>query len=65
MPASDTSPAPSNTEATALPATSLVIPVYNEEESLPALFDALEGAIPALPQPVEVVLVDDVCEDCP
>ena len=63
MPASETATAPSDTEATAFPATSLVIPVYNEEESLPALFDALEGAIPALPQPVEVVLVDDGSRD--
>jgi glycosyltransferase involved in cell wall biosynthesis len=42
---------------------SLVIPVFNEEESLPALFSALDAALPALPQPAEVVLVDDGSRD--
>lgn len=46
-----------------LPAVSLVIPVFNEEESLPALFSALDDALPALPQPAEVVLVDDGSRD--
>lgn len=45
------------------PAISLVIPVYNEEESLPALLDALDAAVPSLPQPVEAVLVDDGSRD--
>ncbi len=45
------------------PAVSLVIPVYNEEESLPALFAALDKARPTLPQPVEAVLVDDGSRD--
>lgn len=56
--ASDASPASSER-----PAVSLVIPVYNEEESLPALFEALDKARPTLPQPVEVVLVDDGSRD--
>ncbi len=42
---------------------SLVIPVYNEEESLPALFAALDAAVSTLPQPTEVVLVDDGSRD--
>ena len=41
------------------PAVSLIIPVFNEEESLPRLFAALDAVAPKLPQPVEVVLVDD------
>ncbi len=48
---------------TALPAISLVIPVYNEEESLPRLIEAIDKAIIALPQPVEVVVVDDGSRD--
>jgi glycosyltransferase involved in cell wall biosynthesis len=45
------------------PAISLVIPVFNEEESLPQLFAALDREIVVLPQPVEVVLVDDGSRD--
>jgi glycosyltransferase involved in cell wall biosynthesis len=41
------------------PAVSLIIPVFNEEESLPRLFGALDETLPRLPQPVEVVIVDD------
>lgn len=47
----------------AQPAISLVIPVFNEEESLPNLIAALDKAILPLPQPVEVVLVDDGSRD--
>lgn len=47
----------------AAPAISLVIPVFNEEDSLPRLVAALDRALPALPQPVEVVLVDDGSRD--
>jgi glycosyltransferase involved in cell wall biosynthesis len=42
---------------------SLVIPVYNEEESLPLLFDAIHGALDSLPKKWEVVLVDDGSRD--
>ncbi len=45
------------------PAISLIIPVFNEEESLPALFAALDKAVVPLPKPVEVVLVDDGSRD--
>ena len=41
---------------------SLIIPVYNEEESLPGLFDAIEKAAAALPE-LEVILVDDGSSD--
>lgn len=52
-----------STDAPSAPALSLVIPVFNEEESLPALFDALDAAMPSLPQPAEAVLVDDGSRD--
>lgn len=42
---------------------SVVIPVYNEEESLPALYDALHAALDALPHAWEAVLVDDGSRD--
>ncbi len=45
------------------PAVSLIIPVFNEEESLPRLFAALDAVLPELPQPVEVVVVDDGSTD--
>jgi glycosyltransferase involved in cell wall biosynthesis len=42
---------------------SLVIPVYNEEESLPPLFDAIHAALDSLSRSWEVVLVDDGSRD--
>lgn len=45
------------------PAVSIVVPVYNEEETLPALFRELESVVVALPQPVEFVFVDDGSTD--
>jgi glycosyltransferase involved in cell wall biosynthesis len=42
---------------------SLVIPIFNEEESLPRLFVALDESRPTLPQPVEAVIVDDGSTD--
>ena len=42
---------------------SLVIPIYNEEESLPLLFDAIHQALDSLPHSWEVVLVDDGSSD--
>lgn len=41
---------------------SLIIPVYNEEGSLPGLFDAIEKAARELPE-LEVILVDDGSSD--
>ena len=52
-----------NSSRSEAPAVSLVIPVFNEEESLPMLLGALDEAIVSLPQPVEVVLVDDGSRD--
>ncbi len=42
---------------------SLVIPIYNEEENLPLLFDALYNTMNALGQSWEVILVDDGSQD--
>jgi undecaprenyl-phosphate 4-deoxy-4-formamido-L-arabinose transferase len=45
------------------PQISVVIPVYNEEEGLPLLFDRLYPALDALGRPYEVVFVDDGSRD--
>lgn len=50
-------------ESSAVPAISVVIPVYNERESLPPLLDELVRELPALGQPAEIVLVDDKSDD--
>lgn len=42
---------------------SIVIPVYNEQESLPALVDRLRPVMDKLDGPAEVVLVDDGSRD--
>jgi len=41
------------------PAVSVVIPIYNEEESLPHLYKALKGALEKLDRTWEVLLVND------
>jgi undecaprenyl-phosphate 4-deoxy-4-formamido-L-arabinose transferase len=48
---------------TAKPDVSIVIPVYNEEEGLPLLFERLYPALDALGRPYEVVFVDDGSRD--
>jgi glycosyltransferase involved in cell wall biosynthesis len=42
---------------------SLIVPVYNEEESLPLLFDAIRQALGPLPHTWEVIFVDDGSRD--
>jgi len=42
---------------------SIVIPIYNEQESLPALVDRLRPVLDKLDGPAEVVLVDDGSRD--
>ena len=42
---------------------SVVIPVYNEAEALPELFDALSDALDRLPRSTEIVFVDDGSSD--
>jgi glycosyltransferase involved in cell wall biosynthesis len=42
---------------------SLIVPVYNEEENLPLLFEAIYLALEPLPNDWEVVFVDDGSQD--
>ncbi|THD41126.1 glycosyltransferase, partial [Enterobacteriaceae bacterium ML5] len=42
---------------------SVVIPVYNEEESLPALLTRTQAACQQLTQQYEIILVDDGSAD--
>jgi glycosyltransferase involved in cell wall biosynthesis len=42
---------------------SVVIPVFNEVDNLPLLFDALHAALDSLPHPWEVIFVDDGSQD--
>jgi glycosyltransferase involved in cell wall biosynthesis len=42
---------------------SLIVPVYNEEESLPLLFEAIRQALEPLPHDWEVIFVDDGSRD--
>jgi undecaprenyl-phosphate 4-deoxy-4-formamido-L-arabinose transferase len=45
------------------PAVTVVIPVYNEEEGLPALFARLYPALDAIGQPYEIVFINDGSKD--
>ncbi|MFI5349704.1 MAG: glycosyltransferase family 2 protein, partial [Elusimicrobiota bacterium] len=45
------------------PYLSALIPVYNEEENLPALGEEVSAALNALHKPYEVILVDDGSKD--
>ncbi len=42
---------------------SLIIPVYNEQDNLPMLFEAINQTMPSLGKPWEVILVDDGSRD--
>jgi glycosyltransferase involved in cell wall biosynthesis len=42
---------------------SLIVPVYNEQENLPLLFDAIHEVMRPLNQSWEVILVDDGSRD--
>ena len=53
---------PHNVEQPAL-RISIVIPLYNEEESIPALWEGLDEAIANYGQPAEVIIVDDGSKD--
>jgi len=48
---------------TTIPRVSVVIPVYNEEESLPPLFERLYPALDRLQVPYEVIFVNDGSRD--
>ena len=56
-------PKPDATSTTALSKLSVVIPVYNEEESIPILFDRLITVLDRLPHAFEIVAVDDGSTD--
>jgi glycosyltransferase involved in cell wall biosynthesis len=45
------------------PRISIVIPLYNEEESIPHLYEALDPAIANYGQPAEVIIIDDGSRD--
>ena len=45
------------------PAVSIILPVYNERESLPVLWVEMERVLPQIPGDVEVVIVDDGSSD--
>src|SRR5882762_4275364 len=42
-----------------VPALSVVVPVYNEEQSLPDLLEMLTGVLRTLPNAFEIILVND------
>ncbi len=50
-------------EANLAPEISIVIPLYNEEESIPALYDALVQALDAQGRSYEIIIVDDGSHD--
>jgi undecaprenyl-phosphate 4-deoxy-4-formamido-L-arabinose transferase len=50
-------------DAASTPVLSVVIPVYNEEESLTALFDRLYPALDKLQRSYEVIFIDDGSRD--
>ncbi|MBW7885393.1 MAG: glycosyltransferase family 2 protein [Caldilineaceae bacterium] len=52
-----------NGSAQPKPKISIVIPLYNEEESIPHLYEALVEAIAHYGQPAEVIIVDDGSKD--
>ena len=52
-------PEPHNTATSALPMLSVIIPVFNEEESIPILFDNLVSVLDQLPHAFEIIAVDD------
>ncbi len=57
-------PAPQEQTAnTQRPEISVVIPLYNEEESIPELYRSLTEALEALGRPYEIIIVDDGSTD--
>ena len=56
-------PAPETDTTAAAVDLSIVIPVYNEEESLPKLYDALREVLDGMDESWEIILVDDGSQD--
>ena len=54
---------PATDVVAAPPVISIVIPLYNEEESIPHLYDGLVAAIANYGKPAEVIIVDDGSRD--
>jgi undecaprenyl-phosphate 4-deoxy-4-formamido-L-arabinose transferase len=52
-----------NADLTLLPALSVIVPVYNEEDVLPTLFERLYPVLDALGEPYEVIFVNDGSRD--
>ena len=46
-----------------MPELSLIIPVYNEEENLPLLYDAIQQVMMPIGKPWEVIFIDDGSRD--
>ena len=42
---------------------SIIVPVYNEEQNVPLLFDAIEKSVKSIKMPWELILVDDGSQD--
>jgi len=63
MPKNSTVPTFALGRAEQMPELSVIIPVYNEEESLPLLFDKLFPVLDGLGKTFEVVIVDDGSRD--
>ena len=45
------------------PAVSVVVPIYNEEESIPHLYQRLTEALEELGKPYEIIAADDGSRD--
>jgi glycosyltransferase involved in cell wall biosynthesis len=59
----ETLPQASSSTPRVSPRISIVIPLYNEEESIPHLWEALDAAIANYGKPAEVIIVDDGSKD--
>lgn len=62
-PVAEASPAAVAAEPAPAPYLSIVVPVYNEEESVPHLYERLTAALGNLDRPYEVIAVDDGSRD--
>lgn len=54
---------PRDVAGDAAPYLSVVVPIYNEEESIPTLYDQLTAALATLDRPYEIIAVDDGSRD--
>lgn len=45
------------------PVLSIIVPIYNEEESLPVLFASIQSVCEALGKPYEIIFIDDGSSD--